>query len=90
MSTAPNPSNDNGRGDDVDAIVEAFMERTVPLLRALLRQHLVTPKRRKARLKIATPDADDHAEADEVTRARARELLERHAAPKPTRRPKTR
>lgn len=89
MSPASNPSNDNGR-DDVDAIVDAFMERSVPLLRAILREHFAAPKRRAARLKAATPDVDDHAKVDDLTRARARELLERHADPQPSRRPKTR
>lgn len=76
------PENDNARRDPVDAVMEEFWERSAPILRALLRQHLAAPPRRTPHLAAAPADAGDHAAADEVTRARARALLDRARHPR--------
>lgn len=65
------------RDEDVDRALAAM----VPLLRAVLREHFGSPARtppRRPRFAAARPEDLDAAEkVDEVTRARAREILER-------------
>lgn len=69
--------NDNDTARDVvDDVDDEFMARSVPILRALLKARFQTPKReRRVQLR---EESSDRETVDELTRARARELLSKH------------
>ena len=79
MGNRTKPSNDNARRDPVDAILEEL----VPMLRAALRRHFEAKAPRRRPVVTETPaDRDAAAEVDELTRARARQVLDRAARKK--------
>lgn len=72
------PENDNAAPDAIDEVLNEFFERSVPMLRALLKERFGAPKApRRAIVREASTDRDG---ADEVTRARARAILSKHTS----------
>lgn len=69
------PDNDNGD----DALVQKFLARSVPLLRDLLAEQRATQRRAPAKRRVHVAAAVDLEPVDDVTRARARNLLAKHS-----------
>lgn len=76
----PPPSNDNSGGASVDAFVAEFHARSATILRQLVAERfpVAAPIRRRPCVTRAPAVDLDAAPVDDVTRARARELIARH------------
>lgn len=73
------PANDDALGAEAEAIIDDVLAASVPLLRAHLRRAMASrlaylrPRPRRERL----PAAPDEGAVDDLTRAKARALLDR-------------